>query len=326
MEILKISNLVFVILTIFLAYNLYSQEQLYKKQIENLHKEYQEQLSKKDDIISKNEAYIYEIQYSNKILTDKLDSLQKAFEQYKQNLSLNLIKCEAELNTYKTELNNSKRIISELKAELEKWNITKWFKDNKISYNIYNHYLTDCITIGELNIPCLAYNIRNRNNYDRRIEEMYSLKRFIEQGAGTCREFSLFIAYILKNLKEMNFDIKLKAMEKSNDQRFYIKGNLYIENFQGINLAHISNYYYGVICYNQKDSGHCGVLISADKISNESKFGIVLDPFTGAYLGSLNKNIKLCSSTCGYMEAPVIIDIEEEKFYIWSNGSWQIYS
>lgn len=68
------------------------------------------------------------------------------------------------------------------------------------------------------------------------------------------------------------------------------------------------------------------MLISADKISNESKFGIVLDPFTGAYLGSINKNIKLCSSTCGYMEAPVIIDIEEEKFYIWSNGSWQIYS
>ncbi len=276
------------------------------------------------------------LQKMNETLINTLNILQKQNEKY-QNLSKEY---ETINNSYSKLLEEHKLLIEQYKniskqnTSSSEWemfkNLSKWFRENSEFYDkaLKEQIIAECSYGLTFRIPCAVHLTRKIYGYNNRIDQFNSLKKMMEQGYGDCKSHALALKALLNSLPEKMFleSMKPAPLLDAPYFKYIIYENVSKDGYMTHMLGRLEIYDIVVVCFNYKQSGHCGVALSPINISsyNDIKSGYVLDPLTGEVLGELGKDLTICNSPkCRYEPKKILMVISENWIDYYNDDGWR---
>ncbi|MEM1894015.1 MAG: hypothetical protein QXV16_02550 [Candidatus Anstonellales archaeon] len=240
-------------------------------------------------------------------------------------------------NNLSLQMNSTLKMMDEIitnHSKQEEWlifkNLTQWFRENSEYPDPYlrSKILRECSDGFNLKIPCAVYITRMEYGYNNRISEFHTLKKFIEQGYGDCKQHALMLRELLRSLNP-NMYLEGTRPVSILDTPYYnyiVYRDVILRGYTPQLFAKVSEYDFVVVCFNTEKSGHCGVAISSIPVQSYQNltWGYVIDPLTGITLGDLGGKYIVCNSpTCAKEPNRILMVIHQKWIEYFDGQIWR---
>lgn len=276
-----------------------------------------------------------EAEINNRIkLAKTLETLSKDFSNLsKEHESLKKLYEEIVINKSNLE-KEYKNILQNLTKNqtIEEWeifkNLSKWFQENLEFHDtsLRSKILLSCSDGFTMKLPCASRMITYFYGYRNNINEFDSAKMLYDKGYSDCKGHALFYKAFLKSLPKNMF---LEAMKKVPliEYTYYsynIDNTTSIDGYTSHLFDRIMYYDVVVVCFNSKNKGHCGVLLTPINVSSykDIKIGFVVDPLKGEVLGDVGNKFNVCYETPCNKENQISLIIHDNWIEYYYNGKW----